>query len=163
MMKLFVSLVLLSCCLAAIARSSGPDTSANNLYHVALAAYLEKRNEMYEGNADLRKRDYLNVFVEQDIFLTEGLPTSIGRNKVEYLDYEARIQTFKKLRGEFTLVVVRPMKNVGDKLVVSFGEYLWRHNKNSSNYALSGGALVYLKSDCENHRFVVDGVELGGV
>jgi hypothetical protein len=120
---------------------------------------------MYERTPGLRKEDHLNIFVEYDLHLTPGLPTTIGRNTIAYLDFDQRVQRRKKLGGELRLTVMRPMKNKGSTLVFNFVEYLWNWNpkRNATSYALSDGCKVELIYDCEKKRFVVDKVEIWGV
>ena len=164
MMKFIVTVLLLliiSVMVSAQFQETKPDEK--NLYYMAFVAYLEKRNQMYEGNEDLRKRDYLNILVEHDLFITDGLPKTIGKNKIEYLGEVERREKLDKLREPYTLIVIRPMKNEGNKLVISFAEYRWSYKKNRVTYALSDGARVELGFDCQKSKFVIEKVELWGI
>lgn len=162
--QLSVSLLVLLYCVVSFAAQSGlPSRKSDDLYLRAFAAFLEKRNFMYEGNDFLRKQNYLNVLVEKDLQLTEGLPTTIGKNSVEYLDYAGRVDRYKRLRSELRIIVLRPAKNAGNTLIFSFSEYLWSIKGNKTYYALSDGARVSMKFDCIKQEFVVDSVELWGV
>jgi len=163
-MKYFLYVLLfLTATISLSAQVTTTPNTENNIYYKAFAAYLEKRNAMYEGNEYLKKEEYLRIFVERDILLTDTLPRSVGKNSVEYLDWNQRKEKFDKVKEPFRLVVFRPMKNEGNRLVVSFGEYLWSYKKNNSIYALSDGARVELVYDCEKKDFIVDKVTLWGI
>ena len=156
-------LLLLLSGLVLPAQTTGQAPHEENLYLTAFSAYLSKRNEMYESTEGLKKRDYLNVLVESDINLNKDFPTKIGRNTIEYLEHAARMRKFDKLRQPFRLIVFRPMENAGNKVVISFAEYMWSYKRNGFLYSLSDGAQVVFRFDCEKQSFIVDKVELWGI
>ena len=109
------------------------------------------------------RTDYHNMIVERNLHITEGLPSQLGEYRVEYLDPGDLIERYKKLRKDFAILVVYPMVNDKERLRITFNVYWITYEKRSLSYALSDWSNVYFRYDCENKKYVVDEVKLGGI
>jgi len=155
-------MLIVAYCSNSFAQQTKP-IDENNLYYKALISYLEKRAEMYESNEYLKTQEYLNVLIEENSELTDGLPEKSGRFTMKYLDYTERAKTFKTLGKEYRLVIVHPIQFKDGKLVIGFSEHMFSFKKKVSFYAVSDGCRVEFRYDCEKKVFVVDKVELWGI
>jgi hypothetical protein len=136
-----------------------PDVE-NNLYYRALFASLEKMDKEW-GN--IVHTDYRNMIVETNREITEGLPSQLGRYRVEYLDSQGLIDRYKKLRKPFAILVSHPMKNNEGRLEISYTVHRFSYGNGQSLYELSDWINVYFRFDCEKRDYVIDEVKLGGI
>jgi hypothetical protein len=145
---------------ANVAPSSPTDDNTTNLYRVAFIAFLETRAERYSkiGGVDLR-----NTRVRQDARLTDSLPRQTGPFRIEFLDSDAVKKQYAKQKKAIPVIVVQPMRNDGDTLIVAFTEYQVSVRKGMFFEGLEGGGDVRLRHDCAAKRFVVARVDLWGI
>lgn len=136
--------------------------AGTDLYARALQACLVKELEDF-GKFDASRVDYKNRVVEQNIFLTQKLPTQFDGIKVEYLDSNTLRERFTKTRKAIQVITLRPMKNEGSTLRVSTGNYWFSYKKNSYNYALEGGCNVDFNFDGSKQDFVITKIDLWGI
>ena len=164
---LLVSLLLLissSVLAQAVAKPAGE----NNLYYRALFASLDKMAKS-RGNGDDSVRgsrvrtDYHNMIVEKNRDITEGLPSQLGKYRVEYLDSQGLVGRYRKLRKPFAILVTRPLQNDGERLKITFTVYWFSYGKGSLNYGVSDWSNVYFRFDCEKREYLIDEVKLGGI
>jgi hypothetical protein len=134
----------------------------NNLYVKALFACLEANAKAFSIQTN-PPYDVHNVIVQKDKILTSDFPTQIGVYRIEYLDAQALINRYKAKKAEFPIIVIRPMKNEGAKLVISFTDYVITYEKKTLNYALTGGFNVSLRYDCDKQEYVIEKTDLWGV
>lgn len=134
----------------------------NNLYVKALFACLDAKAKAYSSLTNSR-RDYYNVVVQQDDLITKDFPNQLGAYRIEYLDAQALVERYKARKADFPIIVTRPIKNEGTKLVLSFSDYFFSYGKKSLNYALEGGCKVVLSYDCSKQEYGVEKVDSWGI
>ena len=143
-------------------------TAKDNLYSVALFASLAAMEKSWnhiddsDGGTTIRT-DYRHMFVEKDPTITNGLPEHQGEYQVEYLDNRGQTERYNNLRKEFALLRIRPMQSDGSQLRIQISVYYFKHKRGKSFYGLSDWSDVEFRYDCENHKFVVSDVKLGGI
>lgn len=107
-----------------------------------------------------------------DLHLTTKLPTQFGGITVRYLssdeiaaEYRRRkkAKTNKKDRAEVPISVLRPMRNEGNTIIVSIGDYWVSYRKNSVSYALEGGCTVYYEFDKGSGEIKIAKTDLWGI
>ena len=133
----------------------------SNLYFVALKSALESSYKTYSKiNPD---RDFAKVIVETND-LVEDFPVEFGPIRVEYLDYTSLRNRYKVKKEQFPINVIRPLRNEGNKLIISVMDY-WISfpKKNNVMYSLEGGATVYFAFDPQLKQFVVEKTDLWGI
>ena len=143
-----------------VLKGSAAEQEDSNFYRIAFVAFLESRAANY---ASIQGFDPFNVRVQRDDLLTKSLPQQSGRFRIDYLDYAAIEKQYKHGRKPVPLIVVRPMTNEGDTLIVHFTEYQVSVRGKRMEMGLEGGGIVRLTHDCEAKKFVVAKVELWGV
>ena len=143
-------------------------TTKDNLYSAALFASLSAMEESWghiddsSGGTRIRT-DYRHVFVEKDPEITDGLPEQQGEYRVEYLDNREQAERYNKLRKEFAILRIRPIQSDGSLLRIQVSVSYLTHEKGKFLHAISDWSDVEFRYDCENHKFVVSGVKLGGI
>jgi hypothetical protein len=119
---------------------------------------------MDDSNGGSRIRtDYRHVLVEKDPEITEGLPSQQGDYRVEYLDGQEQMDRYKKLRKEFAILRIRPMQSDGSVLEIEVSVSYLTYEKHKFLHAVSDWSDVEFRYDCENQKFVVSSVKLGGI
>lgn len=164
-------LALLLCVFfAATVPAQTPKTEApeRNLYAIALGAMLDEMEKRWgyinDESADHARRDYRNVLVEKNDVLTHNLPSSIGERRIRYLSSEELGVIQKKARKQIPVIRIFPANLRSEKLTIGFNVYHFsQKKKNHFYFALSDGATVIFKFDCEKNRFEVESVELWGI
>lgn len=168
--KLFVVVVCLVLHSAALAQATKV-ADEKNLYRIALAASLDKMAQSWGHINDTAcghkcermPTDYRNMIVERNFELTDNLPSQFGDRRVEYLDSAGLIERYKKVRKEFLILAMHPMKNEGDNLKISITTHWFHYKKGVSYYAISDWSNVIFRFDCEKNEFSIKDVVLGGV
>jgi hypothetical protein len=152
-----------------------PNTTSeeSNLYARALSVTVEEMEKSWGGIdetccvSSLRKTrirtDYHHLIVEKRDPITEGLPARFGDHAIEYLDVGELSARYRKLRKEFAILRINPMRNSGSGLKIQIGVYWFRSNKNHVYYAFSDWSDVEFRYDCENQKWVISEVKLGGI
>jgi len=115
-----------------------------------------------DGGRGIRT-DYHHMVVEMDPEITNNLPSEFGDYRVEYLDRQARIDRYKKLRKQFSILRIHPMKNEGSRLKISITVSYFRYEKGRSIFALSDWSNVEFRYDCAKQDYVIAEVKLGGI
>ncbi len=158
----FLILLFSLCAVNALPQTQVVPQTESNLYAAALSACVSKEYEEYKDITDTR-RTFFNRIVEQDIFLTDKLPTQFGQFKVEYLDANGLAGRYKKTRQKLSVFVFRPLKNNGSLLQINLAHYYVSHSKRGFVYELEGGCGVEFRYDCPLKKFVLSKVDLSGV
>lgn len=152
----------------AFAQGQSISTPKESLYSMSLFATLEQMDKSW-GDRQENPRDnygranYKNMVVQQDLNITDGLPSQHGEYRVEYLDSEALIDRYKRLKKAFPVIVVYPMKNEGTMLKIGFNLYWVSYKNGRFLYALSDWSHVFLRYDREKEVYTIDQIKLGGV
>jgi hypothetical protein len=61
------------------------------------------------------------------------------------------------------MIVFHPMTKVGERMMINFSEQKWSYKKKVQYYAVSDGAKVFFRYDCEKKDLVIDEVVLWGI
>jgi hypothetical protein len=135
-------------------------------YSKALFASIGEMDKAYASIDDSMggrrvRTDYHHLLVEADPQgMTEGLPEQVGEYHVEYLDTYHLIARFQKLKKEFPVLKIQPVKNTSNILI---SVYWVSYKKGKLNLGLSDWSEVRLLYDCEKQTFTVSEVRLGGL
>jgi len=164
-------------CLLCFLPFRGQQTDApneeNNLYARALSATADEMEKSWGGIDEtccinsLRKKkirtDYRHLIVEKSDQITEGLPARFGDHEIAYLDVRELSDRYRRLRKEFAILRIHPMRNSGTSLNIQIGVYWFRSSKNHVVYAFSDWSEVEFRYNCENQKWVISEVKLGGI
>ena len=160
----FVALVAVS-----VSAQSEPSKNAeNNLYSLALkTSILQMEKDWGHIDDSVRgeeiRTDYRHMIVEKDSLITDGLPAEFDNHSVEYLDHEGLMARCRKLGKSYATVVIRPIKNEGPTLKVAVVVYGASYKKHRLQLGLSDWSDVEFRYDCDQQKFVVSSVKLGGI
>jgi hypothetical protein len=148
------------------AQSSPSGTNETNLYSVALKTSIfemEKNWGHIDDSSSGVRTDYRHMIVEQASSITEGLPTEFENHFVEYLDYQALADRYRKLGKPFAVLEIHPMQNEGKTLKITIVVYWSSYKKGRFLRGVSDWSNVELQYDCDKQQFVVSSVKLGGI
>ena len=145
------------------------DTSTENddLYARALSASIDEMEESW-GNIDdsccsnRMRTDYRHLIVEKDE-ITETLPKQFGTHEIEYLDGHELGGRYQKLRKEFAVLRVHPMRYNGGHLKIFIGVSWFKAKKGHLVYAFSDWSEVEFQYSCEKQNWEIANVKLGGI
>ncbi|HSK45825.1 MAG TPA: hypothetical protein VLA83_18255 [Candidatus Binatia bacterium] len=148
-------------------------TEESNLYARALSATADEMEKSW-GEIDdtccirsLRetriRTNYRDLIVEKYDLITEGLPARFGDHEIEYLDVGELSARYHKLHKEFAVLRIHPMRNSGSSLKIYIGVYWFSSNKDHVVFAFSDWSNVEFRYDCENRKWVINEVKLGGI
>jgi hypothetical protein len=163
-----VGLALLLCSPSAFPREAGTPAREDDLYSVALFASIAAMEKSWghiddsDGGSGMRT-DYRHMIVVKNPEITEGLPQQLGDYSVEYLDDQSLISRYEKLRKEFSVLEIRPIHNTGGKLTIHIAMNYVTHKKRHLNFGISNWGDVEFSYDCENQRYIISAVKLGGI
>lgn len=156
-------------------RGQQADTPAedSNLYARAMSATADEMEKSW-GKIDdtcclesLRKTrirtNYRHLIVEKNDLITGDLPARFGDHEIEYLDVGELSARYHKLHKEFAVLSIHPMRNSGMGIRVHISVYWFSSKKNKAIYAFSEWSDVEFRYDCENRKWVINEVKLGGV
>jgi len=132
-----------------------------SLYANALFASVTEMQKQYGYQRDAP--DYHHMFVSADPLITSGLPTEHGDYYVEYLDQEGRIQRYRKLKKDFPILEIHPIKNKGAQLTITVSLSYFSYKRRQSMFAVSDWSDVEFRFDCDKQEFVISSVKLGGI
>ena len=140
--------------------------SDKGLYYEALKTYLEKNEQEYSRL--FPERDFRNVIVATDSFITKNLPDKIGVYSINFVSYDELLELVKKRTAtdseeKISVVEVHPIRNEGNKLVVKFVESNARYEKKQLSLAVSDGANIYFSFDCSKQSYIIDRVDFFGI
>jgi hypothetical protein len=146
-------------------RSSG---TSDDLYSQGLFASLRKMESQWGRFDDtvlgtVHRTDFQNMVVERNPAITDDLPNSMGKFRVEYLSSQGLIERYEKLGKPFAFLIVRPMKVEGEFLRITFSMYWLTFEKGAPLYGLSDLSNVYFRFDCTGRKYVLDRVELRSI
>jgi hypothetical protein len=162
----------LLCFLTFRGQQTDTPTEETNLYARALSATADEMEKSW-GEIDdtccidsLRetriRTDYRHLILERND-LTEGLPARLGDHEIEYLDVGQLSARYHKLHKEFAVLRIHPMRNSGSSLKIYIGVYWFSSNKDHVVYAFSEWSNVEFRYDCEDRKWVINEVKLGGI
>jgi hypothetical protein len=109
------------------------------------------------------RTDYRHMIVAQAPPITEGLPTEFENHFVEYLDYQALVDRYRKLGKPFAVLEIHPMQNEGTTLRIAVVVYWSSYKKRHLLRGVSDWSDVEFQYDCDKKQFVVSSVKLGGI
>lgn len=148
------------------AQSSPSETNDTNLYSVALKTsilQMEKDWGHIDDSSSGVRTDYRHMIVQKAPSITEGLPTEFENHFVEYLDYQALVDRYRKLGKPFAVLEIHPMQNEGKTLKISVVVYWTSYKKGRFLRGVSDWSDVEFQYDCDKQQFVVSSVKLGGI
>jgi hypothetical protein len=160
-------LILISFQSAMFSQSRKPNNDELNLYAQALFASIAKMKSSWVALSDKRldrvPTNYDRMIVEKQAELTDNLPGQVGEAQIEYLDRQGLIERAQKLKKAYLILVGHPMKTEGKRVKISFTTHWITYGKRRLTYAVSDWSNVYFRYDCEQEKYVIDEVNLGGI
>jgi len=166
--SIVLGFILLFCVLAVSPKAGQIPAKKDNLYSVALFASVFEMEKSWgriddsDGGTTIRT-DYRHVFVEKDPEITDGLPSQQGDYRAEYLDTREQKDRYKRLRKQFAILRIRPMQSDGSLLKIQVSVSYLTYEKHKFLYAVSAWSDVEFRYDCQDSKFVVSSVKLGGI
>ena len=163
-----LSLALILCSQSAFPQEAGTPAKEDDLYSVALFTSIAAMENSWghiddsNGGSTIRT-DYRHMFVVKNPEITEGLPQQLRDYRVEYLDDESLIDRYEKLRKQFSVLEILPIHNNGGKLAIHVAMNYVTYKKRHLNFGISNWADIEFSYDCENQRYIISAVKLGGV
>lgn len=170
--RTFIALAILIPCLGLCGLSQETSTvkKSDDLYSQALAATLAEMDKQWGrvgmSNVELETRvrtDYHHMLVSQHPEITSGMPSQFGDFHVEFLDRQAQIDRFLKLQKEYAVLEIHPIQNDGPNLKISLTVSWIKYHKRRLIYAFSDWSDVEFHYDCDQQKFVLSTVKLGGI
>ncbi len=162
------SFIFLFCLLTDQPTDGQIPTRKANLYEVALFTSLSQMEKSW-GQIDdsdagkIIRTDYRHTIVDKIPEITNGLPTQQGDYRVEYLDSAEQMERYKKLRKGFAVLRILPMENDDSILSIHISVSYLTYDKHKFKYGISDWSDVGFQFDCENQRFVISSLKLGGI
>jgi hypothetical protein len=141
-----------------------PPVDEKNLYYRALFAYLDRLAKSYNRIDDSEhgsriRTDYHHMIIEKNPAITDSLPTQLREYRVEYLDAQGLVDRYKKLRKSFSMLVVHPIENEGERLRISFALNWSNYKEGKLVWGCTDWGNVYFRYDCGKRAYVLDSVE----
>lgn len=133
----------------------------SNFYYRALVAALAARTQ--DAKYALPNDPLHHVIIMKDDQLNIGFPARIGDVQIEYLTSEDLRTRHRSLKHEIPILVMRPMSNEDDRVIVDFTRYWFSAAKKTNLIGLEGGYRVVLAYDCSRKVFVVESAKLWGI
>jgi hypothetical protein len=144
-----------------------PSAHKDDLYARALEASIVQMDKQWghinDSFGGRIRTDYHHLKVEKDPQITDELPLEFGDRSVEYLDEHSLIERWKKLGKSFSVLKIRPIRNHIDLLKINITVYWVSYEKERLVFALSDWSDVEFRHDCEQKKFVITSVKLGGI
>jgi hypothetical protein len=142
--------------------------AGQDLYGQALLVSLREAAKQWghiddSDNGTCIRTDYHNMMVEDFPEITDTLPHQVEDFHLEYVDRKGEIDRYRTLRKEYCILVIRPMKNEGQRLKIEISFEWIKYTKRKLWHELSDWSMVYFRYDCGKQEFVVDEVKLGGI
>lgn len=170
-MKLGLFAMVLLSSFSVFSQENNAMAAENNFYSAALSASMDMMAGSWGYIDDSKcgygctriRTDYKNLIVQKNFELTDKLPNVFGNRSVEYVDSQGLIDKYKKLRKEFSILIIHPMKNEGNDLSISVTVHWFRYSKGISYYGISDWSNVIFRFDCEKKAFAIHEVKLGGI
>jgi len=140
----------------------------DDLYTISLKAGIEEMEKQWgyiddSIDGERIRTDYKNIIVQRDRFITGDLPSVLGNSRIQYLNHDQLIERFKKLKKEFSSLVIQPAEIEGARVKVTVTVYWISYKKGMLQFDLSDWSTAYFRFDCEKRKFVLEKVELGGI
>jgi hypothetical protein len=132
-----------------------------NLYYKALVACLNKQAEQY--SRILTEKELHSIVVEENKDVITELPKRIESFNISYLDKQALINKYNEQKTDFPILVIRPISNKNNVLVIEITRYYFGYKKKKLTYSLEGGCTVSFQFNCATQNYDMTKVELWGV
>ena len=163
-----VLILILLLCLSSAFPQESTSPKEDNLYSVALftsVAEMEKEwGYIDDGDRGNRIRtDYRRALVQKNPEITGHLPSAAGDYHVEFFDERALIESYKSKKKEFSVLEIHPMRNEGKKLKIQVSVSWVKYEKEKLILEFSDWSDVEFRYDCEEQKYVVSAVKLGGI
>lgn len=137
-----------------------------DIYSIAL---VEAASEMGKQWGDLNPNegdiatDYKHLLVYRDESVSTDYPESSGGRRFEYLTGAQLLARRKRLRKNFSVLIVYPARVVGPRVKVPVFNNWIAVRKGRLIDLISDWAAVYFRLDTETGEYKLDEVELGGI
>lgn len=143
--------------------SASAQLNENSLYYKALEAYLIESDKAY--STLIKNRDFRHVRVLQNGPISGDIPKKIGGYEIEAVSEADLLHQLNRRDAPKELVIaeLRAMKNEGELLIVSVGEYVARKRDGRLVLGLSGGIHNTFAYDCSASKFVLRESRLFGI
>ena len=156
-----ILLVLLGLNSMVAGQTKKADEPDAHLYGLALDACV---NRELKDFAKIRSESELsNRVVEKNEVLTDGLPTTFGSVKVEFLGLVDLRDRYLKSRQRINVLTFFPALTRGTSLVINIRESWISYKKKSYDYAMEGGCKITFDPNMTKGDFEITKVELWGV
>ena len=129
---------------------------AENLYVRSLSACVEASTAENPGRTEF-------VVVQNSVFgdldPVQVLPTMLASTAIQYLDNNALIKRYQRLRHQFAVWAIKPVNNDREESIVNCAQYSASVHKRKLVLGVYGGYLVRWHYDTASKEFVRVGVE----
>ncbi len=141
-------------------KGSAQSSGSSSLYQLSLAAYAEASGG-YRGGKPIRvlETEYLRCACSGCSGGDEIVPSRAGSSVTECVTNSSMKAAVRKMRSGFGVVVINPIRNVGDELVVDCAEYSAGARRGKVVLGVYGGYRVYWRFDCAAGQYVKVRVE----
>jgi hypothetical protein len=155
------------CFLPSYGQQKDVSTDGDDLYAKALSASIEEMEKSWsrfdDSCCDNRIRtDYRHLIVEKDE-ITETLPKQFATHEIEYLDSHELSDRYQRLRKEFAVLRVHPLRYNGGRFKILIGVSWFKVKKGHLFYAFSDWSEVEFQYNCEKQNWEITNVKLGGI
>ena len=161
-------IALLLCSFSVSSQEGAMSAKRDNLYSLALFASLSEMEKSWghlddSDNGSNIRTDYRHMLAEKDPEITDGLPSQLGEFRVEFLDDQQQIDRYHQLRKGYSILRIRPIQNDGSTLRVEVSVSYVRFEKSKFIHGVSDWSDVEFRYDCEQQKYVITSVKLGGI
>jgi hypothetical protein len=163
----FVATVLvLLLAAAAFPQASEQPKQGDNLYADALITSITEMQKQWgyiDDSYQGIRTDFNHMIAMKNPEITNDLPSQFGDHRVEYMDKRALIEKHRTLRKDFSVLEVHPLRNEGTRLRIQVSLSWIEYKKNRLQVGISAWSDVEFQYDCDNQRYVISSVKLGGI
>jgi hypothetical protein len=152
---------------SALPQASATDEPGDNLYSMALFASMAEMEKSWgkidNGDNTTKRTDYHHMVVVRNDALTDGLPSQFDDYQVEYFTPEQLTNRYKSLHKRFAVLEIHPMHSEGPRLKINVSVSYFTYRESKQMFAFSDWSDVEFRFDCEQQRYVISAVHLGGI
>jgi hypothetical protein len=161
-------IALLLCSFSVSSQEGGTSAKKDNLYSLALFASLSEMEKSWghlddSDNGSAIRTNYRHMLAEKDPEITNGLPSQLGEFRVEFLADQQQKERYHQLRKGYSILRIRPIQNDGSTLRIEVSVSYVRFEKGKFTRGVSDWSDVEFRYDCEQQKYVITSIKLGGI
>lgn len=141
-------------------------TSEQNVYHVALKAYLEENEKRYSKL--FPDKDFRSIILVYDPIITEGIPGQIGPYSIRQLKFADLLgmieeKTIKQSNYKAEVIEIRPIRFRNSQMLLSIVESYAEKDDARLSLSISDEAVLTIRFDCTKNIFYVEKIDFFGL